>query len=722
MSNIVFWLLIATVAIAPLPLASNRPLPWSALSAIVALLLVMWGLGRVFAVLRRGSAIMMASSAATDGPAPPTPAAVIIDRLAIVFALTFGALIAWYWFQISPASSGMAHPAWAEAARALGEPLAGAIALEPGTGGHQAMRLLAYGGVFFLAFALCRDRQRARLAFIVIATVGLAYAAYGLFAMFAGYKTIIGLVPSSYTRSVTSTFINRNSYATYGGLCVIIAMAPLLSELRHVLRSGASPISLLRTVSEEATPVFYIAALAVATGVMAVILTGSRAGVASLLLGFAVFGVGMLIVRDLSLRAFLGLIGLGAACVATALVISGGFLVERVTDGMERDARWVLFEVGRQIAGDRPVTGHGLGGFAAAFNIGLRAAPGFDAYVDYAHNSYLELGIEGGIPALLISLALVGMAVGICITGLFSRSRGTSFAIATIAGTALIAGHALFDFSLQMPAVAVTFMLMLGVGASQSLSSERIKREALAVGDEKAAGAPRKKRRRRRSSGRPTSADDSVTPPPEFDLPWMRPGAAAVAQEFVQAAPQTPLARDRAPVPPTEMLPDVLQRRPDPREGPLSPLFSPTSRQWGDTEGVTPMRPAATAAAGVEEPAAEAAGGDSYRAALSRWQTLRQAVAAPGRPSPGPGPASPQDLPAPRDVWAALGAAPPSDDLIGTIPEELPPIVDATAPQPPMPPAWPGEARRPGVEPAPGDDDPDDPAGNVVRLPRSRRP
>lgn len=684
MSNLVFWLLIATVAIAPLPFASNRPLPWSVLSALVALMLVLWGIGRVRAVLGRGAAVMMPSSASTDGPAAPTPAAVLIDRLALAFALVFGVLIAWYWFQLTPASAGLAHPVWAEAARALGEALPGAIALDPGVGAHQAMRLLAYGGVFFLAFVLCRDRQRARWAFIVLGTVGLLYAAYGLYAVFAGYKTVIGLVPSSYSRSVTSTFINRNSYATYGGLCVIIAMAPLLSELRHMIRSRASLLSIMRTVSEEATPVFYISALAIATGVMAVILTGSRGGVASLVLGLTVFALGMLVARDLSLRAFVVLIGVGVLCVAAVMMISGGFLAERVADGMENDARWILFETGRQAAGERPLTGHGLGGFAAAFNGALRAPPGFDAYVDFAHNSYLELAVEGGIPALLLSLALAGLAVGICLTGLFARARGTSFAIAALAGTALVAGHSMVDFSVQMPAVAVTFMLMLGVAAAQSLASERVRREVTVAREEASPETARKRRRRRRSStGRPISADDSVTPPPELDLPWTRGGnAAGVSRDFATPAPQVPLAQDRAPA----AAPDVPPRR----------------------ETVT-VPAEAVAAAGDSE---------SYKAALARWQSLRQTTGAPGRAMPAP---TPPDLPTPRDVWIALGRTPP-DDPARTAPQDQPPLVDDTAPQPPMPPAWPGEARRHGGEPTPPDGDPDNPPDNVVHLPRSRRP
>jgi O-antigen ligase len=714
MSNIVFWLLIATVAIAPLPLASNRPLPWSVLSAVVAALLLLWGIDRVRAALRQSATVVMGASASIDGPAPPTPSAVVIDRLALVFAAIFGVLIAWYWFQTSPISGGLAHSTWGEAARALGEPLSGAIALDPGVGAQQVMRLLAYGGVFFLAFVLCRDRRRARWAFIALAAVGLAYATYGLYAMFAGHKTVLGVVPSAYSRSVTSTFINRNSYATYGGLCVLIAMGPLLSELRQLVRGGASPIAQLRTISEEATPALYLTALAIATGVIAVILTGSRAGVASLMLGLVVFGLCILIVGDLSLRGFLTLTGIGALCVVAAMLVSGDFLAERVSDGIEHDARWVLFEIGRQVAGERPVIGHGLGGFGAAFNGGLRASPGFDAYVDFAHNSYLELAVEGGIPALLLNLALVGMAVGICVAALFSRARGTSFSIAAIAGAALIAGHSMADFSLQMPAVAATFMLMLGVASAQSLASERIKLDVTGATEKPA--APRKRRRRRGGVERPTSADDAVTPPPEFELPWARPGT-AVPREFVQPAPQVPLTAGLGPEPPPQHAsPDLPRRQPDPREGPLGPLFWPAAKQGGDADASAPRREAPAA---PREAAAADDGTASYRAALARWQSVRHAAATASRPAATP--ASP-DLPTAHDVSTVRVTAPEPDDPGRSPSEESPPIVDTAAPQPPMPPAWPGEPRRSGGESTTPQDEPGAAPGNVVRLPVSRRP
>ena len=134
------------------------------------------------------------------------------------------------------------------------------------------------------------------------------------------------------------------------------------------------------------------------------------------------------------------------------------------------------------------------------------------------------------------------------------------------------------------------------------------------------------------------------------------------------------------------------------------------------TAGLDPRRETIVAQG---DAAAAASDGESYKAALARWQSLRQAAAAPGRATPAP--TSP-DLPTAREVWTALGSAPPSDDPVRIASEESPPIVDATAPQPPMPPAWPGEARRPGGEPSSPEDGPDNPPDNVVQLPRSRRP
>ena len=81
---VLFWLLLAVVLLAPLPLGSNRPLPASALAAAIGALACAWGIGRL---LGRPQAVVsmrpfwpalalvsLAAGCAAQQAAPFTPA------------------------------------------------------------------------------------------------------------------------------------------------------------------------------------------------------------------------------------------------------------------------------------------------------------------------------------------------------------------------------------------------------------------------------------------------------------------------------------------------------------------------------------------------------------------------------------------------------------------------------------------------------------------------
>ena len=55
--------------------------------------------------------------------------------------------------------------------------------------------------------------------------------------------------------------------------------------------------------------------------------------------------------------------------------------------------------------------------------------------------------------------------------GVFARRRGQRFTLVAVGATVLVAMHALVDFSLQIPAVAVTFAALLGIGVAQATPS-----------------------------------------------------------------------------------------------------------------------------------------------------------------------------------------------------------------------------------------------------------
>jgi len=91
--------------------------------------------------------------------------------------------------------------------------------------------------------------------------------------------------------------------------------------------------------------------------------------------------------------------------------------------------------------------------------------------VNAAHNVYLESAMELGIPAAALLCASILLAGRVCATGAAGASRSWPYSAAGASAVALAALHSLFDFSMQAPAVAVTFAAIVGAACARSLHS-----------------------------------------------------------------------------------------------------------------------------------------------------------------------------------------------------------------------------------------------------------
>ena len=120
---------------------------------------------------------------------------------------------------------------------------------------------------------------------------------------------------------------------------------------------------------------------------------------------------------------------------------------------------------------ERPWQGHGYGNFEAAF--AQHRDERFGDRVDMAHNSYIEHLVELGVPATLLLYFGPLLLFGYCVRGVFARRRGQLFPLVAVGATVLVALHALVDFSLQIPAVAVTYAALLGIGVAQATPSPK---------------------------------------------------------------------------------------------------------------------------------------------------------------------------------------------------------------------------------------------------------
>lgn len=447
MSAVLYWLFVLFVVLAPLPLGANRPGVWAGFALVLGILLLGWSVaGRL---------------------SPHEPLS--LHRLKLPLIL-FTGLTAWFFLQAAPWLPGAwHHPDWAAAAVALDRPLAGAISLSPEATVDAAMRFLTYGGVFLLACQLGRDRLRAKRFLWCLVLAGMLYAVYGLWSHLSGANLVLWYDRWAYQDSVTSTFINRNTFATYAGLTLLVGIALLMQALieaeyeANVRRDHG--VAFLEQFAARGW--LLMAAVMLIAG--AILLSQSRAGFAAMAVGAMV----LVALRYLAGNASRGIALLVFGAVAVLLALAGQATIARISDDAGNDLGWRLKLYGDVLEAIAafPIFGTGLGTFENAFRPFRSEALISLSGIDKAHNTYLEFALEAGLPALLVVLVLFASLLWICIRGLRRRQRDTVYPALAISASALVATHALVDFSVQIPAVAITYMAILGIGVAQSWST-----------------------------------------------------------------------------------------------------------------------------------------------------------------------------------------------------------------------------------------------------------
>jgi O-antigen ligase len=451
LERIALDILLAVTATIALPFGANRPWSWSLFTALIALALGVWCVH-----IRR-----------SGGRAP---------RLAwrlLPPILLFAAAVLWALVQTLPWTPRSWHaPLWVQTATFLGTPYSGRISLDIQSTLDAVMRLAGYGAAFILAWGLALNREHAaRIVKIALWSI-TAYAAYGLLVEFSGSNTVLWFHKWAYLNFVTGPFVNRNNFATYLGfgavLCEVLLFARLKPAFEPELSRGEIASRILKTLFGKNW--YYLAAIAIL--LTALLLTSSRAGVASTLLGMLAVGA-FLVMREASRRSIpLMLVLVSGLVVVTMLSFSGEDVLDRTlatTEGSEE--RPLVFSLTLGAIGDQFWTGTGLGTFDPAFSMYRNAT--LQNTWHQAHNVYLETAFELGVPAAAIFFASMAWIGVMCLRGYFIRHRDRNYPLMAAGCIVIAATHSTLDFSLQIPAVAMTFAIVLGVGFAQSFSTER---------------------------------------------------------------------------------------------------------------------------------------------------------------------------------------------------------------------------------------------------------
>ena len=454
LENLTFGLLVGILAWAPFPLGSNRPWSWSLLVLLIALCWVFWSIS---AWMKPGAFRQL-------------------RRLTVPLSFA-GIVIAWGAIQASPwIPMSWVHPVWQLASETLSRPVLGSVSIEPWRTVTEVMKLGAYVMAAVLAYMLSQRPEGARRLLNALMIIGLFYAAYALAFGIADY-TQPALFYPAYASGVeierfAAPFVSPNHFATYVGLAVLCASARLYD-------SGSQTLVIGRGAREFTTSavyfVFGVGALAVVVfclGFAMLVATGSRAGFISCLAGMAVllaFG-GIIAGRGLSRGWAVIALTTIAISMTSLFIITGDSLQGRlnalVQTGAVDETRLMLWNSAARMIADAPLLGLGLGTYEPAYP--LYADRILPFVIDKAHNDYLEFAAGIGLPAAIAWWSAILWLLGMCVRGFFIRRRDRHYSLLALSATVLVGVHSFFDFSLQIPAVALTYAVILGLGVAQS--------------------------------------------------------------------------------------------------------------------------------------------------------------------------------------------------------------------------------------------------------------
>lgn len=353
-----------------------------------------------------------------------------------------------------------------------------------GTGGGLGSAPIFSTTLFlWIAWALLAVTTR-RLA---SGTNTLRYLITGV-AILAGIQGVIGIIGlhtplGAYSRFVSGpravgTFSSGNAF---GGFLALSLPPTLAMAQLAMIRAGAHIRQRRARMLHEATraDVCVLTALlwllATLVQAVALLLSGSRGAISAALV--ALVGICVWFVRDRTGGSQRDRIPV-AAILATLLILvigAGGtyaFTLQRLktleTTQQAALPRTLIWQSAlRQIA--RQPLGAGPGRFAEAFL--PFQPPGYGGNrVYHAHNDYLEVMSETGIPGMLLLLTAFSLALTGATRRLSNHQYGESIWMRRAALLSVVAGliHAAVDFNLtSRPGVAALFFCLLGVALAR---------------------------------------------------------------------------------------------------------------------------------------------------------------------------------------------------------------------------------------------------------------
>lgn len=340
----------------------------------------------------------------------------------------------------------------------------------------QLLTLITCLIAFYFGMLSGAERKGKRLLIYSLAGLGAVEAFYGFVQYLGGWQKIFFYTKKYDLFEATGTYINHNHYA--GFLEMVIPFCLALASYEFARLSKRKPPNgwdLKRLSIQERFPqailwlavtILLFAALAFSKSRMGII-----ASSASIL--------GMIIVGKFKPGSLIVAAVFVALVAAMVLWIGAGPITERFASTsqeykLSQGSRLAIWRDTIQLIQKHPLAGNGLGTFPVAYTAVQTTFLG--NFVNHAHNDYLEVASDLGIPVSLILFGSVGAILASSVRS--ARSGAMNFDRAVALGCAgsifALLLHSLTDFNLYIPANALIFSGILGLAVSVTAPQKQI--------------------------------------------------------------------------------------------------------------------------------------------------------------------------------------------------------------------------------------------------------
>jgi O-antigen ligase len=330
-------------------------------------------------------------------------------------------------------------------------------------------------------FLTSRKRLSGLAGFLTV--FGLVVAVFALVQHFTWNGKLYWIRPNTVSISPFGPFVNHNHFAGYMELLIPVPIALVIagavrSEMKLLYGFAAAAMGVALVASLSRGGMVSLAASLVFLILMSAQLPRSARASKPLPAKLpALWRPGplasrILIVIAIAAAIAAGLIWMGPGAVATRITES-----QSAARGQEQallsNRVWVWRDTLSMIRAN-PLFGVGLGAYGTAFSMYTRSDGSIK--VPQAHNDYLQVVADCGIPGGLIALWFLVVTFRGILRGIRSQDR-------LMAGLALGAGgsifailvHSIFDFNLQLPGTALLFLVACALVArvSATVTAER---------------------------------------------------------------------------------------------------------------------------------------------------------------------------------------------------------------------------------------------------------